>query len=173
MAMGLIEAMKKMKQRKYEKDDESTYFMSPNETKFYAKRNDSSNEDIVERIFQHTPELEEIWERVKTSADQNISKSDLLMYLGYIFVKEGNKKNQDTNTSLIKYCSIAVNENVQRFCDLKSRVYGSSSINDIYNEEGITEKKQGNMTQFVSIAKLAFKEEKHKKQETKERDERY
>ena len=171
--MGLIEVMKKLKQKKYEKDDESTYYMSPNETKFYAKKNDSSIEDIIERIFQLNSELEEVLERVKASADENISKSDLLMYLGYIFVKEGNKKNQDTDTSLIKYCSIAVNENVQRFCDLKSRVYGSSSINDIYNEEGITEKKQSNMIQHVNIAKLAFKEVKHKKTEVKERDEKY
>lgn len=171
--MGLIEAIKNLKPQKYEKDDESTYYMSPNETKFYAKKNDSSVEDIIERIFKLYPELEEILVRVKTSADENISKSDLLMYLGYVFVKEGNKRNEDTNTSLLKYCSIAVNENVQRFCDLKSRVYGSSSIRDIYNEEGITEKKQTNMIQLVNIAKLAFKEVKHKKQETKEHDKKY
>ena len=42
-----------------------------------------------------------------------------------------------------------------------------------YNEEGITEKKQTNMIQLVNIAKLAFKEVKHKKQETKEHDKKY
>lgn len=174
---GLFGIFKSWKSKGNNKDDESIYFLSPKETKFFAKKNDSSFEDIVERIFQLKPELNEILDKVKNVTEKNINKSDLLMYLGYIFVKEDNKnlknKNDNTQSSLIKFCSIALNENCQRFCDRMKKIYGSNSINDIYNDEEITEKKQNNIIQFVNVAKLAYREVKHKKIETKERNEKY
>ena len=46
-------------------------------------------------------------------------------------------------------------------------------MNDIYNAEEITEKKRVSMMQLVNVANLAYREERNKKPEVKERDERY
>lgn len=46
-------------------------------------------------------------------------------------------------------------------------------MNDIYNAEGITEKKRVSIMQLVNVANLAYREERNKKPEVKERDERY
>ena len=115
--------------------------------------------------------------KTKTITGKSITKSELLIYLGYIFVREEDKKIQKKNgndqSSLIKFCSIALNEIGQRFCDRMKKIYGNQSMNDIYNAEEITEKKRVSMMQLVNVANLAYREEKHKKPEVKQRDERY
>ena len=176
-AGGLFNFIKNWKNRRKNKDNESIYYISPKETKFFAKKDDNSIEDIIERIFQLKPEFNEVLNKIKTITGKSITKSDLLMYLGYIFVREDDKslqkKNVNNQSSLIKFCSIALNENGQRFCDRMKKIYGNQSMNDIYNAEEITEKKRVSMMQLVNVANLAYREEKHKKPEVKQRDERY
>ena len=148
-AEGLLGIFKNWRQNRNNKDIESIYYISPKETKFFAKKNDG----------------------------KSITKSELLIYLGYIFVREEDKKLQKKNgnnqPSIIKFCSIALNENGQRFCDRMKKIYGNQSMNDIYNAEEITEKKRVSMMQLVNVANLAYREERNKKPEVKERDERY
>ena len=174
---GLLGIFKNWRQKRNNKDIESIYYISPKETKFFAKKNDNSIEDIIERIFQLKPELNEVLNKTKTITGKSITKSELLMYLGYIFVREEDKKIQKKNgndqSSLIKFCSIALNEIGQRFCDRMKKIYGNQSMNDIYNAEGITEKKRVSIMQLVNVANLAYREERNKKLEVKERDERY
>ena len=89
---GLLGIFKNWRQNRNNKDIESIYYISPKEIKFFAKKNDNSIEDIIERIFQITPELNEVLNKTKTITGKSITKSELLIYLGYIFVREEDKK---------------------------------------------------------------------------------
>ena len=117
---GFFEFLKRLRKDWNEQADESVFYLGPNEKKFFAKRKDDSKGDIIERIFQSKPELNEILDRVRNSSGKKITKENLLMYLGYVFYKEGyvpTKISEKISPYILEFCSEALDESALRFCN--------------------------------------------------------
>ena len=106
---------------------------------YYAKYKDKSLRDFVDRVFDTKPELNEVLKIVQKNTSVTISKEDLLMYLGYVFVRYGDESAREETTvdtiyTLIKYCSYALEGENIKFCSNMKQIFREKDIIDLYDD---------------------------------------
>ena len=177
---SLIQALNAWRKSLTEREDKSRCYIDPKGNTFYARINDESRKDIIERIFQNKRDLginlDEVIKEFKKRTNINITKEQLLMYLGYIYVREGNEslrvRPEHMIPTHIEFCSKALNENGTEYCKLVNIRFGKDALIDIYETNNSDKKdeiaaKKRQMEDTVRIVRELYKAEKDKQQKTK------